>query len=106
MRQEYRAGKKVFVDYEGAKVEIDDAETGRTRQAQVFVAVLGRFSELGVIFIPSPGLFHSECRVIGLSRPESSRAFWQASSTASVPIWRTRKQGREEPLRGGRVRYK
>ena len=44
MRQEHRAGEKVFVDYAGAKVEVDDAETGRTRQAQVFVAVLGASS--------------------------------------------------------------
>ena len=44
MRQEHRAGEKVFVDYAGATVEVDDAETGRTRPAQVFVAVLGASS--------------------------------------------------------------
>jgi len=44
MRQEHRAGEKSFVDYAGATVEVDDVETGRTRQAQVFVSVLGASS--------------------------------------------------------------
>ena len=44
MRQTHRAGEKVFVDYAGATLEVDDAETGRTRQAQIFVAVLGASS--------------------------------------------------------------
>jgi transposase len=44
MRQEHRAGEKVFVDYAGATLEVDDAETGRTRPAQIFVAVLGASS--------------------------------------------------------------
>ena len=41
MRQEHRAGEWVFVDYAGATVTVDDAETGRTREAQIFVAVQG-----------------------------------------------------------------
>ncbi len=45
MRQDHRAGEKLFVDYAGATVEVDDAETGRTREAQVFVAVLGASSQ-------------------------------------------------------------
>ena len=44
MRQKHRAAEKVFVDHAGAKVEVDDAETGRTQQAQTFVAVLGASS--------------------------------------------------------------
>ena len=41
MRQEHRAGEKMFVDYAGRTVAVVDRETGEIRQAQVFVAVLG-----------------------------------------------------------------
>jgi len=41
MRQEHRAGEKMFVDYCGRTVPIIDAATGEVREAQVFVAVLG-----------------------------------------------------------------
>ena len=41
MRQEHRAGEKMFVDYAGRTVPVVDRETGEIRQAQVFVAVLG-----------------------------------------------------------------
>ncbi|MDX1655918.1 MAG: IS21 family transposase [Candidatus Competibacteraceae bacterium] len=41
MRQEHRAGEKLFVDYAGQTVAVVDRETGLVRQAQVFVAVLG-----------------------------------------------------------------
>lgn len=41
MRQDHRAGEKLFVDYAGQTVDVIDPETGEARQAQVFVAVLG-----------------------------------------------------------------
>ena len=41
MRQEHRAGEKLFVDYAGHSAEVVDRRTGEIRQAQVFVAVLG-----------------------------------------------------------------
>ena len=41
MRQEHRAGEKLFVDYAGQTVEVVDRRTGEVRQAQIFVAVLG-----------------------------------------------------------------
>lgn len=41
MRQDYRAGEKVFVDYAGLTLPIVDAKTGEVRQAQLFVSVLG-----------------------------------------------------------------
>ena len=41
MRQEHRAGEKMFVDYAGHTVGVVDRDTGALRQAQVFVAVLG-----------------------------------------------------------------
>ena len=44
MRQEQRAGEKLFVDYAGQTVPVVDRETGEKRDAQVFVAVLGASS--------------------------------------------------------------
>jgi len=41
MRQEHRAGEKLFVDYAGQTVGIVDRTTGESRPAQIFVAVLG-----------------------------------------------------------------
>jgi transposase len=41
MRQVYNAGEKLFVDWAGQTVSIIDKETGETRQASIFVAVLG-----------------------------------------------------------------
>lgn len=41
MRQEHRAGDKLFVDYAGQTVPIIDRDTGEVKQAQVFVATLG-----------------------------------------------------------------
>lgn len=44
MRQEYKAGEKVFVDYAGSCLEVIDPQTGEVLKAQVFVGVLGRSS--------------------------------------------------------------
>lgn len=41
MRQDHRAGEKLFVDYAGETVEVKDPKIGEVRQAQIFVAVLG-----------------------------------------------------------------
>jgi transposase len=44
LRQEHRAGEKMFVDYAGATIPIYDPRTGAAQQAAVFVAVLGASS--------------------------------------------------------------
>jgi transposase len=44
MRQEHRAGEKLFVDYAGQTAEVVDRRTGEIRHAQIFVAVLGASS--------------------------------------------------------------
>lgn len=44
MRQQYRAGEKLFVDWAGAKIPIHDRETGDVTMASLFVAVLGASS--------------------------------------------------------------
>jgi transposase len=41
MRQDHRAGEKLFVDYAGQTVPVQDQLSGTLRQAQIFVAVLG-----------------------------------------------------------------
>lgn len=41
LRQEHRAGEKLFVDYAGATIAVKDPASGETREAQLFVAVLG-----------------------------------------------------------------
>lgn len=41
LRQEYRAGEKLFVDYAGQTIPIRDPLTGETREAYLFVATLG-----------------------------------------------------------------
>jgi transposase len=44
MRQEHRAGERLFVDYAGHTVSVLDRQTGELRPAQIFVAVLGASS--------------------------------------------------------------
>jgi transposase len=41
MRQEHRAGEKMFVDYAGQTVPVYDLHSNQMREAQIFVAVLG-----------------------------------------------------------------
>ncbi len=41
LRQEHRAGEKMFVDHAGQTVAVTDFNTGEERQVYVFVAVLG-----------------------------------------------------------------
>lgn len=41
LRQEHRAGEKMFVDHAGQTVPVVDRETGEIRHASIFVAVLG-----------------------------------------------------------------
>jgi len=44
LRQEHRAGEKLFVDYAGATMAVQDPATGERREAQLFVSVLGASS--------------------------------------------------------------
>lgn len=41
LRQEHKAGEKVFVDYAGQSISVVDTATGEIREAQLFVAALG-----------------------------------------------------------------
>ena len=44
LRQQYRAGEKMFVDFAGQTIPVTDPETGVVRQVELFVAVLGASS--------------------------------------------------------------
>lgn len=44
LRQEHKAGEKVFVDYAGRTMDIIDPKTGEVQSAQIFVGVLGASS--------------------------------------------------------------
>ena len=44
MRQEHKAGEKLFLDFAGPKIPYIDLETNEIREASVFVAVLGASS--------------------------------------------------------------
>jgi transposase len=44
LRQQYRAGEKMFVDFTGKTVPIINPLTGKAREAEIFVAVLGASS--------------------------------------------------------------
>lgn len=44
LRQEHRAGEKMFVDYAGATIPVHDPASGEVHDAAVFVAVLGASS--------------------------------------------------------------
>jgi len=44
LRQEHRAGEKLFVDWAGQTMPIQDAKTGEIIQAQIFIACLGASS--------------------------------------------------------------
>jgi len=41
MRQDHKAGEKLFVDYAGLTMEVIDPRTGEVREASIFVATLG-----------------------------------------------------------------
>lgn len=41
LRQEHRAGEKLFVDYAGDTVPVIDSKTGEITEASIFIAVLG-----------------------------------------------------------------
>jgi transposase len=41
LRQRHNAGEKLFIDYAGNTIPVNDPETGNITQAQLFIAVLG-----------------------------------------------------------------
>ena len=59
MRQEHRAGEKLFVDFPGERLPIHDRRSGEVAfEAELFVAVLGASSLLHAEAVASQGLEH------------------------------------------------
>ena len=58
MRQEHRAGEKLFVDFAGQTIPITDPLTGEITGAQLFVAVLGASNHTYAEALPSQELPH------------------------------------------------
>lgn len=58
MRQEHRAGEKLFVDFAGRTLPIIDPETGAISRAQLFVAVLGASNYTYAEVVPTQELPH------------------------------------------------
>jgi transposase len=58
MRQEHRAGEKLFVDFPGQTVPVVDPATGEVTQAEIFVAVLGASNYTYAEAVPSQALPH------------------------------------------------
>lgn len=58
MRQEHRAGEKLFVDFPGMTIPIVDPQTGAVSRAELFVAVLGASNYTYAEALPSQELPH------------------------------------------------
>jgi transposase len=58
MRQEHRAGEKLFVDFCGQRIPVIDPESGAIMQAELFVAVLGASNYMYAQAFPSQELPH------------------------------------------------
>ena len=58
MRQEHRAGEKLFVDFAGQTIPITNPATGEITEAQLFVAVLGASNYTYAEALPSQELPH------------------------------------------------
>jgi len=56
LRQEYKAGEKLFVDFAGKTVPIVDPATGEVTQAQIFVAILGASNYTFALAVPDQSL--------------------------------------------------
>jgi transposase len=64
LRQEHRAGEKMFVDWAGATIPIQDRETGECQPASLFVAVLGASNYTFAYATPNQALPHwIDCHV-------------------------------------------
>jgi transposase len=56
LRQEYKAGEKMFVDFAGKTVPIINPATGEVTQAQIFVAILGASNYTYALAVSDQGL--------------------------------------------------
>jgi transposase len=79
LRQEHRAGEKMFVDWAGDTILIHDRATGETAPASIFVAVLGASSYTFARATLGQGLAHwIDCHVRAFD-------FFQGTTKLLVP---------------------
>ena len=79
MRQTHRAGEKMFVDYCGQTVPVDDPMSGETQTAQIFVACLGASNYTFAEATPMQSLPH------WIGSHERALAFFGGVPKAIVP---------------------
>ena len=84
MRQEHRAGEKLFVDDAGHTAEVVDRRTGEIRQAQIFVAVLGASSYTYAEATWTQRLPDWMARMYGPSRSSAAFRSWWCPTTCSA----------------------
>jgi transposase len=79
MRQNHKAGDKLFIDFAGEKLFVTDKETGRTKPVEVFVAVLGasQLTYVEAVMTQKKEDFISAC--------ENALHFFQGVPAAIVP---------------------
>lgn len=79
MRQNHKAGDKLFIDFAGERLNITDKETNKVKQVEVFVAVLGasQFTYVEAVFTQRKEDFISAC--------ENALQFFGGVPAAIVP---------------------
>ena len=79
MRQNHKAGDKLFIDFAGEKLNITDKETNKEKPVEVFVAVLGasQFTYVEAVFTQRKQDFITAC--------ENALHFFGGAPAAIVP---------------------
>jgi transposase len=89
MRQEHRAGEKLFVDFAGQTIPIVDPATGEITEAQLFVAVLGASNYTYAEALPSQELPHWIAAHVHAFTLEGCTGSWSATTCARASAGRT-----------------
>lgn len=91
LRQEYKAGEKMFVDFAGKTVPVINPSTGEVTQAQIFVAVLGASNFTFALAVPDQSL---PCWITA-----HTKAFAFFGGTTEIVIPDNLKSGISKPCR-------
>ena len=91
LRQEYKAGEKMFVDFAGKTIGIINPATGEVTQAQIFVAILGASNYTYALAVPDQSL---PCWITA-----HVRAFAFFSGTTEIIVPDNLKSGVSKPCR-------
>lgn len=91
LRQEYKAGEKMFVDFAGKTIPIINPSTGEVTQAQIFVAILGASNYTYALAVPNQRL---SCWIMA-----HVRAFQFFNGTTEIIVPDNLKPGVSKPCR-------